>query len=358
MTSLRQRRASFTILLCGVTAAACGNTALGGAEDSGSGRPVADAALTGAAGTEGAAGTSGGVAGTAGGIAGTSGGAAGSVATIAGVTGAGPWLFFDSLRGLNRDIYAIQSDGSSLHRLTTSAATEREPAVSADGSTLAFSSDETGTFQVYLMSLPTGTPHQLTHDTAEAAQPTWSPDGTQIAYHSGADVYIIGTDGTNEHVAAAGLDTINADSHPVFAPSGGALIFDRYNQIHRIDLTTTVETSVIQNSTTDIQHPSVSPDGHTIAFSVSCDASGDGIWLAPLDTNTEPCVGGARLTPLDDSGPARFPAFSSTGLVAYERGAGTAHLEVANLSGGRQAVTSAAGDDRNPSWSPASLVLP
>ena len=130
------------------------------------------------------------------GSAGASTGSGGSVGA-AGVAGgmSGPWLFFDSLQGLNRDVYAVQADGSSLKRITTSAATEREPAVSPDGKTLAYSSDESGSFQIRrvargdLMPLPTGPERQLTNDVQGAEQPSWSPDGQHLAYHNDGGVF-------------------------------------------------------------------------------------------------------------------------------------------------------------------------
>ena len=150
------------------------------------------------------------------------------------------------------------------------------------------------------------------------------------------------------------------NEYPVFAPSGHALIFDRFNQIHQVDLDTNAETSIVQNTTTTIEHPSVSPDGHSIAFDTFCftDDKALSIWVVPIAANTFPCMGGTRITAAGGS-KARAPAFSPTGLIAFEHGDGNPHIAVIDPGNpaGVTDVTNLA-DDRNPSWSPAGLVLP
>jgi Tol biopolymer transport system component len=362
MTPVIRERALFRALLLGFTAAACDNTALVGAEP-----PKTDSGPGNTTNISGSAGATGGVAGADGGVVGSLGGAAGTNAVVVfeGVTGgtgtpmSGPWLFFDSMRGLNRDIYAILADGTSLKRVTTSPTTEQEPSVSPDGTTLAFSSDADGTFQIYLMPLPAGAVRPLTHHKGGAGQPAWSPDGKQLVFFSGMGLSIIGSDGQNDHSVVLGVGV--PDQHGVFAPGGHAIVFDRGNQIHQFDLDTGVETSVVKSWTTNIEHPSVSPDGYSIAYNVSCDSSGDSIWISPLAADTLPCMGGARVTTPAESPvrfPVRFPSFSPDGLIAVEHGAGAARIGIVSPGGAVMDVTHGEGDDRNPSWSPAGLVLP
>jgi Tol biopolymer transport system component len=377
MTLTPYARRWFMAAVVELTALGCSNNALVGAQF-----PDGGAAGTVMQGNAGAAGTvaqgNGGVGGTVagagaagtvaqgnGGVGGTvaGAGAAGTAAeAAAGASGGGggvpvaSWIFFDSLRGLNRDIYAVHADGSSLRRITTSSATEREPAVSPDGKQLAYSSDETGTFEVFLMPLPGGTPRQLTNDVAGAGQPAWSPDGSLLAFYSDSGIFVISLDGTGERQVAYGLDIINADLHPAFMPDGHSVIYDRNNQIHRTNLDTGEEVSVIQNWTTTSEHPAVSPDGHALAFDAFCDMSGNSIWIAPIATDSIPCQGGARMT-TPAEGPARFPSFSPGGLIAYEHGDGTARISVF-MPGAAATDITQGGDDRNPSWSPVGLTLP
>jgi Tol biopolymer transport system component len=351
--------------LAGLAALGCDNTALVGAQDAGA-AGASGAAGVGAAGAGGSAGgatgsagaNANGFAGAAGGV--TGGGATGGV-TGGGATGGAPvvdhgpgptsagWLFFDSLRGLNRDIYAVRADGSQLTRITTSPATEREPAVSPDGKLLAYASDETGVFQLYVKQLPDGAPRQLTTFSQLSEQPAWSPDGSQLVFHSDSSAWLVGLDGQPPRMVPPGQD-YNSDLHPVFTPDGRALLADRNNQINRVDLVTGAETPVIHNSTTTIEHPTVSPDGHSVAFDVYC---GDlSIWIAPIAADTVPCQGGSRV-----AGPGRYPSFSADGLIAFENNDANARIEVVMPGGDARTITQG-GDDRNPHWAPAGFDLP
>jgi Tol biopolymer transport system component len=72
-----------------------------------------------------------------------------------------------------------------LSQLTTSASMEIEPTYSPNGQSIAFSSDATGTFEIYVRQLtPGGREIQLTDDGQTNLQAAWSPDGRYIAYHS------------------------------------------------------------------------------------------------------------------------------------------------------------------------------
>jgi Tol biopolymer transport system component len=350
MTYVIQERTVFGALLFGLTFAACSNTPLVGAEP----QRTSDAGTTGAAGTS-------------------------PVEIIVGTTPetgppqAGPWLFFDSMRDGNRDIYAVLPDGTSLKRMTTSPAKEQEPSVSPDGTTLAFSSDANGSFQIYLVPLPGGTARQLTQHKGGAGQPAWSPDGTQIVFLSSVDLSIIGSDGQNDHAVLKGVELTRYD-HAVFAPGGRALVLDRYNQINRLDLDNGAETPVVRSSTTSIQHPSVSPNGHLVAYNADCDSvGGNNIWIAPFAENaaTTPCMGGAQVTSFGprstglERDAARFPSFSPDGFMAFEHiddetaipANRRARIGIIDPDGPITDVTHGEGDDRNPTWSPASLVL-
>jgi hypothetical protein len=373
-------------LLVGLgAAAACDSTALVGAQTgaagtgsltggAGTGDPTGGAGTgepTGAAGTPdltGAAGTPDltGAAGTPDltGAAGTPDltGAAGAPTGSGGTGAPGPWLLFDSLRSGNRDIYAVQPDGSALKRLTTSTANERQPAVSPDGKTLAFASDATGTFQVYLMALPGGAPRQLTHSAAGADQPAWSPNGKLIAFHSKPAVYTIGVDGKSERLVADQPYEVVEAEHPAFIDDD-FLLYDTYHRLYRLKLGA-VGSTLLAGTTAPVQHPSLTPSRNMVAISIMCEPLTNGVWLVPLGA-FDPCRAGTRVP--TGAGYAKFPAVSSTGLIAFERGSlvgetnpseSAAHLGLADLDMVVSDVTHGEGDDRNPSWSPAGVVLP
>jgi eukaryotic-like serine/threonine-protein kinase len=62
---------------------------------------------------------------------------------------------------------------------------DNEPGLSPDGNSVAYSSDKSGSVEIYLKQLtPGGREIQLTSDGHQNYQPAWSPDGQSIAYFS------------------------------------------------------------------------------------------------------------------------------------------------------------------------------
>jgi serine/threonine protein kinase len=71
-----------------------------------------------------------------------------------------------------------------LTPLTTEPGYEGEPTFSPDGETIAYVSDRTGNFDIFLKQVSGGPDVQLTTSTADDVQPSFSPDGKQIAFVS------------------------------------------------------------------------------------------------------------------------------------------------------------------------------
>ncbi len=73
-----------------------------------------------------------------------------------------------------------------VFQLTSTLGQDSGPALSPDGSSLAYSSDRNGPFEIYVRSLaPGGAETQLTNDGEQNLQPQWSPDGKYLAFYSG-----------------------------------------------------------------------------------------------------------------------------------------------------------------------------
>lgn len=71
-----------------------------------------------------------------------------------------------------------------LTPLTTDAGYEGEPTFSPDGETIAYVSDRTGNFEIYLKQVSGGPDINLTNNPADDVQPAFSPDDKQIAFVS------------------------------------------------------------------------------------------------------------------------------------------------------------------------------
>lgn len=262
------------------------------------------------------------------------------------------WIVFDADdQQFNRDLYRMRPDGSGVQRLTTDASLDKEPAPSPNGHTLAFASKRSGTFQIHLLDLATMSVTQLTHRPSGAEEPSFSNDGTRVAFRSGTSLYTIHVDGTNEQfVIDSGELPFNAYFTPRFSADDTELLFDRNNELDAVHLDGSGFRYVVNNWTTTIKSPSVSPSGTAVAYETFC--TGYEIWATPAETATDPCKG-RRITP-SDAFQSRGPAWGPDDLIVYERvGSGNvAKIALISTEPNSTPCIASSGpyDHRNPAW--------
>ena len=98
-------------------------------------------------------------------------------------TGGCSKIAFTMIENSNHEIFTVCPDGSQLSKLTDDPAEDIQPAWSPDGTKIAFTSNRSGSDQIYLISEESDIPIQLTVD-YQNDLPVWLPDGKKLAFRT------------------------------------------------------------------------------------------------------------------------------------------------------------------------------
>jgi Tol biopolymer transport system component len=172
------------------------------------------------------------------------------------------------------DIYTINPDGTGTQQLTTTG-NNSEPAWSANGRRIAFTSDRDGNDEIYVMDQNGAGQMNLTNDPADDSHPTWSPGGDRITFDRltpfvSFDIYVMNADGTGAVDITDGPGESGVD--PTWSPDGGRIAFVDINNITLINpdgtglLALTHYPIPTRDSHINTYDPNWSPDGQRIAF--------------------------------------------------------------------------------------------
>ena len=138
-------------------------------------------------------------------------------------------------------------------RITNNTAIDRYPAWSPDGKQIAYASNQTGIYEIWVMNADGTSPRQITKDLGNCIKPTWSPDGKKIAFASdkngNSDIYLLDiSSSTNQRLT----ETESPDIDPVWSRNGKTLFFASNRESGQEIYAVNMITGAVQRSTFSI----------------------------------------------------------------------------------------------------------
>ncbi len=244
---------------------------------------------------------------------------------------------------------------SEPRQLTSSPGAKGEPALSPDGNFVAYSSDESGNPEIWLMDLKSGSPSRLTNDPAADTSPAWLPDGSALLFVSERtgrkSIFSIPRLG-GEPV----LLLPDAES-PAVSRDGTQIAFARPDSAGRlrIGVASLRDPSQVRLLTaapdgfSDHDRPSWSPNGKTICYEDFRD-----LWLVPAS--------GGKSVPLTTDHPWNAePSWSPDGRHVYFSSflrEGTHALwRIPSSGGAPERITPGTGPEGHPSIDRSGIAL-
>src|SRR5262249_19228445 len=191
-----------------------------------------------------------------------------------------------------RENVAVPPVQRALTRLTFDEGLQTEVTWSPDGRYIAYSSDRSGKFDIWVQQVSGGNPVQITKGPGQHWQPDWSPDGKYIAYRSeegDGGIYVIpglGGAGLERKIAPFGY-------YPRWSPDSSQVLFqthfssiDACNRFFVAQLDGIPPREVMAEALAQNQLCAASaawyPDGKRITAWVGTSSLSPAFWTAPL----------------------------------------------------------------------------
>lgn len=207
-----------------------------------------------------------------------------------------PGIFIFSMNeGGYAHLFAFSPTDQPLTRLTSGNWDDVSPALSPDGTKIAFASNRSGYWDLYLLEIASGETTRLTDTEAYDGAPSWSPDGAWIAsetyYDENLEIFIQSVSDSSQKPVRLTFDDA-ADYSPAWAPKGRQLAFvttrNGDSEIYLADLDDTSDARFTNLSNTPLvneNHPVWSWDGNQLAWAANAyDQHANGIYIWRPDT--------------------------------------------------------------------------
>ena len=265
-----------------------------------------------------------------------------------------PTIVFEMVAGGNRDIYMVYLDGQGLQQVSTSTDDDRSPATALGR--VVFSSTRGGQTDLYdLVAAGSAGDAVTTTTTLSETEPALSPDGSSLAFIGSASgsltvgkLYLASGDGTGAHRVTTSFGTAGSlEATPAWRPSGDRVAFvTTHNGSADIWVYYSAGDTLaplVENSAADVE-PAWSFDGGKVAFASTRDAADAELYV--LDVSTKVIT---RMT--TRAGTDAQPSWLPDGRIVFTSYEGTlarlAWLDPA-MPGVTHPIPTGSGDSRKP----------
>ncbi len=266
-----------------------------------------------------------------------------------------PDLAFVSSRDGDYALFEMNADGEGQSRLTESDSDpsdpaglffQVEPSWSPDGSRIAFASQRSGNFDIYVMNADGTETQKVTSTKQNDSHPTWSSSGQTLAFARDGDVYTMSEDGSRVTRIS---DPLVEESDPAWSPDGTWIAYVRRTPGTPVREIWLMRPNGSQRHAVTSQGaraftPAWSPDSSRIVFSSNADSDVYALFAVGADgkglRSVAPTVG-------DNFEPSWSPDGSR---IAYQEDGAIFTVE---LGGGEvEKLTDSANNDSSPVWNP------
>lgn len=212
-------------------------------------------------------------------------------------------------------------------QVTTHGGLDMHPAISPHGDAIAFVSDRSGDFEIYVRALSGGSADvPLTSDRQQNMQPAWSPDGRFIAYHANrrGGIWVMpARGGTAKQISPFGARpawshdgariAFQTDELGDIAPNGFSAQAGSTIWIANADGSNARALTTATSPAGGHASPAWSPDGRFIAFTVFDSGTDNGVWIVSVESGAT--------WPLDLNASFYDPVFAGDASAVYATGA-------------------------------------
>ncbi len=247
--------------------------------------------------------------------------------------GRGEALAFISHRTVHGDterdgeVWYTPGLGDKPHALTDDDAVQSHPDISPDKSQIAFASNQSGNWAIWVIGTNGRDLRRVTDGTADDTWPSWSPDGKRIAFTStrddpAGDIYTVAA--TGGAVTRLTFDPAG-DTEPAWAPAGDRIAFTTTRYRVGGDIVVMPAKGGAVTRVTPLSMPggqaAWNPNGTELAFVTTRDDPAGDVYSIDLAAGTEP-VAAANTARLGEYQPTWL-----SGRIVYTQASDGAEFE-------------------------------